>query len=167
MKDGKPTGISATAPFDASAAALCEGMAALLVRLAIVLCCVVFFLVTPIVLLIKFLRKKDKELSPFAFISNALLVSGTLLVINFVVFTLGLLENFSQTGPFVQSSIVASHVLINYALLALIIALFLASIYLYRKDKPEKKARIRYSTSAVLLASFILILWSWNYFTLM
>ena len=167
MEEGKSVALSMGTPFDATGASFTESTTFLIAGVILVVVCTVFFLVVPIVALVRFLRRKDKKLSRFAQVSNGLLLSGMLFVLNTVMFIINALKDFSPAGPFITSSVVAPHVLFNYILLTFTIALFVASVFLYRKDKPEKKRKILYFSTVSLLALFVTMLWHWNFFVFM
>jgi len=167
VEDGKPVGISMNSPFDASTASWGESMAALMLGAIVVVISLLFFVVAPLVVLIRYLRRKERGLSPFVRVSNGLLVSGMLLVFSVVALIMSVLANFSPVGPFVQSAVVNPFIWLNYALLVVIVALIIASLYFLGKEKVHPKRKVLYSVTLVLLVAFLIMLWQWNFLTLM
>jgi len=163
MENGRPAGISISAPFDATVQTFRQSMTAFVVSTAIVIISILFFLVMPIILLIKFLRKKDKKAPVFNYLSNGLLFIGTLFSLNFIV----LILTAAEANVFIQTSMIMPHVWINYILLALAIIMLLVSLMFLKRDKVAKKRKVLYFSTISLIALFTFVLWNWNYFVMM
>jgi hypothetical protein len=164
---GKVTGFSANAPFDAEVTSFRDSMPALILGVIVVVCTALFFAVAPLVMLVRYLRKRETSPVPFTRVSNGLLLSGTLLVANNLIFVASLLENFSPAGPFIQSSVVAPFVWLNYLVLAIVGVFLVTSLYLFRKGVVKAKRRVVYFVTIALLLLFTVVLYQWNFFTLM
>jgi CubicO group peptidase (beta-lactamase class C family) len=165
MEGDRPIALTVNSPFDATPATWSQGMPALLGGVILAVASIVFFLVASVVLLFKLVRNRGKKRSPFVRISNALVFSGLGLAISFILYLLTMLENFSETGPFIQTAGTAAFVWINYLLLAIVIGLLIASACFMRKEPVEKKRMLLYLVTVVLLAAFTALLASWSFFT--
>jgi len=166
MENGRPIGISLSAPFDATIATFGQSVAVLLVSVAAGAISIIFFLAMPIIILIKFLRKKE-EPSVFNRLSNALLLSGTMIVLNNIVLMIRALSDILNT----QTSMVTFHVWINYVLLALAVILLIASVVFLIRDKINVKLirsrKVIYFSTIFFMAIFLVVLWNWNFFVVM
>jgi len=160
MENGRPAGISISAPFDATVQTFRQSVTAFAVGMAIAVGGILFFLITPIILLIKFLRKKDKKTTVFNHLTNCLLFSGTLFALNFLVMIL----TAAEANVFIQTSMITPHVWVNYVLLALESILFIASLMFLKKAQKRKPL---YFSTVTVLALFIMMMWEWNYFVMM
>jgi len=160
MENGKPVGISTGSAFDATIQTFGQSMTALMGGLAIILSSLLFFFITPFIILVGFLRKKDKENVNSYHIFNGLLLSGTLLAINNIVLFLRLFA----AAPIIQTPLLVPHVWINYTLLILTGGLLVVSLVFFMRNNVGTKRKILYFSTISFLALFTFILWQWNFF---
>jgi len=166
MENGSPVGISMSAPFDATIETFSQSITSLAVNAIIAGISILFFLIMPIIILIGFLRKKDKKTSHFNHLSNGLLLSGTLLTINNILLILGMFGPLSvMIMP--TTTFVMSHVRINYIILAIAAILLIASILRWKKDEIENKRKAFYFSTIVFMALLSFVFWNWNLFVIM
>ena len=163
MENGKPVKLSMSAPFDATPQTFSQSMAVFAGNAVILAISVIFFLVMPIIILIGFLRKKQKDFSRFNCLSSALLFVGTLFTLNIIT----LILRVSAAVPFIQTSMITPHIWINYILLISAGILFAVSALFLRIEKIAKKRKILHFSTAFLLSLFVFVLWQWNYFVMM
>jgi len=162
MENGSPIGISMSAPFDATVQTFSQSTTALVCGAVIVVISALFFLIAPIAVFLKFLRKKEKGTTSFHFFSSSFLLSGTLLALNNLILFLRLGAN----APFIPSSMVNLHIWVSYILLALTSLFFLASLGVWRRDVITKKHKVFYLITVLVMALFVFVLNSWNFFVL-
>ena len=164
MEDGQPVRMSTSGVEDATPQTFSQSMAAFIGGMVIYWISVIFFLVTPIVLLVKFLRSKNKTTTPFNRISTALIISGTLIVINLIVYDI---RFFTQGFPFLSTAVIIPHIWINYVLTAISAVVLVVSIAFWNRGPVTTKRRVLYIASVTFLTLKLFILWQWNYFVMM
>jgi len=164
MENGQPVRISTSGSFDATPQTFSQSMAAFIGGSVIAYGSFVFFLIAPIVVLVKRLRRKTAGTSPFSRINNGLLFCGMLLGVNFLVSEMRMIAALSSGD--LHSSIVVPHIWINYVLLALSAALFVVSLVFFAKSEIATKRRVFYFSTVGVLASFLFVLWQWNFFVM-
>jgi len=162
MENGRVVHVSVGNGFDMTPLPRGRGMPALIGSLAVVIGGTLFFLITPIILLIRFLRKKEKAIPRFNLFSNGLLLCGTLLVLNHLVFlvrigVINMYRSFTEMLP---------HVWVNYALLVLAILLFLASMLSLWGNGVGGKRKFLHGATVSVMALRLVVLGSWNFFAL-
>ena len=164
MDGGRPVLLALGNGFDLTPLPRGRGMPVLIGSLAATAIGMVFFLVMPVVLLIMFLRKKDKAIARFNFFSNGLMLCGTLAALNLGLFGLrgGVINNFRTFAE------LAPHVWANYALLALSVPLLVASVVFLIREHARVSARreVLFSVTVSLLALMFVVLRDWNFFAL-
>jgi len=74
---------------------------------------------------------------------------------------------FLSSVMFVQTSTIIPHVWINYILLVLLALLLIVSLVFWKKGEVAIKRRGLYFLTLAFLASFVLVLWQWNFFVVM
>ena len=130
---------------------------------AVIIISVLFFAVCPIVLLISSIKRKrtntvsDKK---NVYVFNALVLSGTALLINNGILILPKLMSF-----FTRSSQINPLITANYILAAISSVLLITGLFSLSKQ-PSKTKKIWFAAAAAVLISFISVLASWNMFTL-
>ncbi|MCL2588819.1 MAG: hypothetical protein FWD84_05360, partial [Oscillospiraceae bacterium] len=110
-----------------------------------------------------FLRKKEKGTPLFHHFSNGFLLSGTLLALNNILFIL----RVGASAPFIPTSMITPHVLINYILSALTGVFFLASLVVWKRDVLTPRRKRLFVLTTVFAGFFIAILLHWNLFVFM
>ncbi|MCL2567814.1 MAG: beta-lactamase family protein [Oscillospiraceae bacterium] len=163
MENGSPVGISIRGPFDATVQTFGQSVTALLISAVVAAISILFFLIAPIVVFIGFLRKREKGTSLFHHLSNGFLLSGTALALNNLILFL----RMGASIPFVPTSMVTPHTWMNYILLALTGAFFLASLLVWKRDVITTKRRVLYVLTVIFTALFAVFLWHWNLFVFM
>lgn len=125
-----------------------------------------FFLIFPVVLLITFLigRKKNVERTRFHSLSSCFLFSGSLLVLNNLIFLVRFIMISMTTPP--TTAAFTIHIWINYIIAGLSLALFILSCVQLQKLKAQIRARrkVLFLITTFLYITLILILISWNFF---
>ena len=163
MENGRPIGVSPSGPFDATSQTLAQSMPALLGQAIIAVISMIFFLlVAPIIILVKFLRKKAGKASAFNHLSNGLWLAGALLVLNSLV----LIIRIGAVAPFISAQLVNMHIWLNYLLAALIGILLVASLVSWRKNLAKASHKVFYFLTIVMVMLFVIVLGVWNFFVL-
>jgi len=164
MENSRPIRISTSWGFDAIPQTFMQSATAMWGSMIINFVIAVFFMITSIIVFIRFIRKKG-QLNPFTHLSNGLIFCGLLLGINFLA-----LEARYMTMPapsFMPLNFATPHVLINWVLLIVIAVLFVASVLFWKKDAIATRRRVLYSSAVAALTLFLVILWQWNFFVIM
>ena len=151
MEDGVPVQIIAASGGDFTSLPAGRTMPFLIISLISASISIVFFLVMPIILFILFIvrRKKQIERTQFDRFSVGFLLSGSLLVLNNLVFLL-----FGMPV----------HVWINYMLAVIVILLFAGSLWSWHTGKIRIKQRVLFAITTVFTILFSFILHSWGFF---
>jgi hypothetical protein len=125
---------------------------------------IMFFLISPIVLFILFLknRKKDVVGTRFHIFSSCFLLSGTLLALNNVIFFSRFASTFTPA-----SATLAPHIWINYIIAVLSILLFAVSLIFLRGLEIRLRRKVFYGITSFFTAVLILALNSLNFFVLL
>ena len=128
---------------------------------------ILFFLITPIVLLLRFIIRRRKGITStgFSLAVGGLLTTGALVAINNIVWFLRVTAvNFMGSA-----SDFAFHVLINYALVGLSVVMLVLAAFFLNKDKAEvkTKSKVFFGVTAVLSVFFALVLQYWNFFVIL
>ncbi|MBP1995519.1 serine hydrolase domain-containing protein [Paenibacillus eucommiae] len=136
----------------------------LIIYLIVAVIAIAFFLLTPVVLLIRWLLRKRKGITTSSTANRlfaALIVFGTALVLNVLFMLWSFVINQSETA--VQLNI---GVLVNWVLAILAILLLVVSSQKSR-EAPQSRGQkwFRLVTTEILL-SFLFILYDWNFFHL-
>ena len=162
MENGRVVHVSVGNGFDMTPLPRGRGMPALIGSLAVVIISTLFFLIMPIIILIRFLRKKEKAVPQFNLLSNGLLLCGTLIVLNNLIclVRLAVINNYRS---FLE---IVPHVWVNYALLAFASLLFLASLLSLPGNKIGGKRKFLHGATASVMTLLIVVLGSWNFFAL-
>jgi len=165
-----PEGRILMGAFSAERQTFRQSMPFFIVCMAVVLISALFFLITPVILLFRFLlalraahvKSKDKTTSTFNYLSNGLLIVGTLFSLNYIFSVL----RVAEANVFMQTSIVTPHIWLNYILLVIAIALIVASQMRLKKDNITLMGKKYYYLIVSLLAFFTLVMLNWNYFVM-
>jgi len=163
MDGGRVVHVATGNGFDLTPLPQGRGIPALIGSLAVAAIGAIFFIVAPVILLIIFLRKKDKTVPRFNFSSNGLMLCGTLLASNFLLLISRIVINMPRT--FAE---IVPHVWANYALLVLAAPLLAASAVSLAKGWAQVSARrkVLYGATVSLLALMLVVLRDWNFFAL-
>jgi len=165
MEDGSPVQIHIGNGFDLVSLPTGRTIPFLITSLALVILSVAFFLVTPIVLVVAFLknRKKQTVRTLFDHFTTGFLLSGTLFALNFFVLFIRYGAN-----PYRSVTEIAPHIWFNYIAVALSILLFSGTIWTWRKtEQITTKRKVFFIVTTVLATLFIFVLHNWNFFTLL
>jgi len=160
MEGGQPILLSMRGSVDATPMTFGQSMMVLTLGMAVTWGGAVFFLISVLVVLIKFLRRKE-AVTTFHHLSNGLLVCGLLFGINLIIADTRLLAGVA-TG--LHSYMFAPHIWLNYILLAVATVLLVASAVFFVKNTVATTRKILYFISMLLLSLFVFCLWQWNYF---
>jgi hypothetical protein len=125
---------------------------------------IMFFLISPIVLFILFLknRKKDVVRTRFHLLSSCFLLSGTLLALNNTIFFSRFASTFTPA-----SAPLAPHIWINYVIAVLSVLLFAVSLIFLRRAEIRVRRKVFYGITSFFTAVLILVLNSLNFFVLL
>ncbi|MBT2289529.1 beta-lactamase family protein [Paenibacillus albidus] len=124
-----------------------------------------FFVLTPFVLLIRWLLRRKKGLSPLGAAHRlfaAVTLCGTALSLNAIVLLLNVIGNEYLTARQLNAGIILNWILAGLA--GLLLVLFILKSRKLKLPKSQKVFRI---AGSALLVSFILLLANWNFFHLM
>lgn len=162
MEDGVPVGISLSAPFDATRQTFTQSLLFVIISEGIMALSGLFFFVMTIIILVKYLRKKE-EASSFRRLSNGLVLSGALLSANTGVMIVRMILN--PMG--VQTSMVTFHAWFTWVFAAAAIALMVASVLFFTKNKIDRSRKIIYFSSVAVMVIYLVFLWNGNMFVIM
>ncbi|MCL1882881.1 MAG: beta-lactamase family protein [Defluviitaleaceae bacterium] len=120
---------------------------------------ILLFLIFPVILLISYLlnRKKGFVSTRFHLLSNCFLMTGTLLLLNNLIFIVRVLISM-------ESAIVNTHILLNYIFSGVSILLFISSLFYLRAGEIRKRRKVLFGLTAFCTALLIFILIYWNLF---
>ena len=170
MEDGRPVHVHIPNAFDMTPLPQGRTMPFLIAYLIIAIVSALFFVIMPIVLLVRFLVRKIRgkatsNQTKFRFFNVALLVSGLVILLNNVMAAMTGLANYSVF----TSAALNPHIMANYFLAGLSAILLLVSIFFFRKEIGDIriKSRVFYGVTAALLVLFIFTLQNWNFFVLL
>jgi len=160
MDNDRPVHVAVGNGFDLTPLPPGRGTFVLTGSLAIVVGSAVFFLLAPVIMLIMFLRKKEKHIPKFHLLGNGLLFCGTLLVLNNLIC---LMRGHSQM--FRSFAEIAPHVWANYALLIFAVLLTSASVVFLagKRMRISKKRKAFYAITTILMALLFVVLHNWNF----
>lgn len=139
-----------------------RSLPALMSYLVLAMTAIVFFLLTPFVLLIRRLlgkRKGSQSASTASHLLMAVMLSGTLLVINILYLLVNAMINENVTVGQMNVSIV-----LNWVLTIIAAALFVLSIFKGRHQVLSKRHKGFRIVLGVLFTSFALLLANWHFF---
>ncbi|MCL2572997.1 MAG: beta-lactamase family protein [Defluviitaleaceae bacterium] len=126
-----------------------------------------FFLIMPIILLISFFAGKKKgivvEHTHFGLASNTFLLSGTLIVVNNLLFGLHMLIDFWRAATVAA---LVPHIWANIIIAGLAVVLFVASLLTLRGTKIRTRRKVMFITTSCIMGFMLLALWHWNFFAL-
>jgi len=134
---------------------------------AIMLISLLFFLITPIIILISLLRNKKKGIknTHFKLFNIGLLLSGTLLIFNNLIclvriFTSIIIPSKAELAP---------HIWINYIIVVLSVFMLVGSIIYLGKEKEliTTKNKAFFFATTALIALTIFVLHNWNFFVIL
>ena len=163
MEDGRPVQIhGVTIIMDVIEISQFRSTANLVASAAVALVGILFFLVTPIVLLVNFLRnrKKGTELSTFRLLRNGMIISGMLLVTN----ALASIVRILIIDMFRTSAEIAPHIWLNYVITILATVLCIGAIACLVKEKVALCSKIVYFAATGLIMALVLVMVNWNFF---
>jgi len=165
MEGGRPAFISVGNGFDMTALPSGRRTPALAGSLIVVVVAVVFFTVMPVMLLVRFLRKRRKAgkqaISRFNVFATGLLLCGTLLVVNNLVCIARIMVLMFR--PFAE---MLPHVWANYVLLVASGLLFVASLLSLRREQVGTGRKVMHGVTALVLTLLFVVLGDWNFFVL-
>jgi len=157
--NGRPYQMHIGNGFDFSRLPPGRGMFALTVYGVLAVVNVLFFLITPFVLLIKFLRNRNNSAG---LLINAFVLSGTLLVLNNLV----CVARFAMQN-FRSATEMAPHIWINYVLVLLAALLFCFNARHIVKLDMRLENKVIFALASVSLAVFAFILNNWNFLSIL
>lgn len=165
MEDGSPTLLHMRNANDHLPRSSFRSTASLVSSTIIVVVTLPFFLITPLVLLVSFLRNRKKGIKPSRFnkFNHGLLLCGTLLVLNNLISLVRILV----INMFRTTSEMIPHVWINYVLVGLSALLFIGSLFALRKEEIKTRSKVFYVITTLFMALLIFVLHSWNFFVML
>jgi len=170
MENGSVTHIHVPNSFDITPLPQGRTMPFLIAYLVVLVASVVFFVVMPIVILVRFLVRKIKgttadNQTKFRFFSVGLLILGLVILVNNI---LGAMTGVANYGIFTSAGL-NPHIIANYIFAGISAIVFLVSIFFFHKEIGEikTKSKVLYGITAALLALFIFTLHNWNFFALL
>jgi CubicO group peptidase (beta-lactamase class C family) len=163
MEDGQPVRISTSDNIDYTLQTFGQSQTAFMLGMALYWGSAIFFLVMPIALLIVFLIKRNRESSVFNRLSTGLLLCGTFLALNWIIYDV----RFFAEEPFIQTTTLIPHTWIGYIVSALSVVVLVASILFFIKDSVTTKRKVLYVSTVTALVLHLFVLWQWNYFVML
>jgi len=124
-----------------------------------------FFLIAPLTLFILFLirRKNKKVRTRFDYFCTGFLLSGTLLILNFLMLFARIVINLFRTA-----AEIAPHIWINYVLAGFVVLLLAGTLWSWRTiGEAQTKRKGLFIVTAVFMALLIFLLHNWNFFVLL
>ena len=163
MENGRPVAISKTGATDATIQTFRQKMSTLIGSAIIAGLCALFFLLMPIILLIRFfIRKTKTKATLFHYLSNGLLMVGTLLSISAGILVLIARDHGSR----LNSNTIAPFIWTNYLLLIFAAILFVASLITLAKHQVAFRRKLLHYSTVSILPVLIIVLWWWNFFVM-
>jgi len=134
--------------------------------LGVVIASVLFLLITPIVLVVKAIRKKKRDEmvsnKDFARWQLATTLAGLAIILNNVIGAVRFLAN--QWEMLVSG--INEHFILNYIFAIAILIFSLLALLSLKKGNVKLKSKLTFGVSTVLILLFIVVLINWNFFVL-
>ena len=130
---------------------------------------VIFFVVMPIVALIRFVvrkvRKTADNQTKFRYFGVGLLILGLVILVNNI---MGAMTGIATNGAFTSAGL-NFHIIANWVFAGVSAVVFIMSIFFFRKEIDEitTKSKVFYGVTSALLALFIFTLHNWNFFAVL
>lgn len=164
MSDGKVVRLSKGKATDVLPLEPSRSVPVLITYLVIASITIVFFLIAPLVMLIRWFLRKRKGISSSSTAKRlfaAAMVCGTALVLNVMFLLLNVISNQNVTAN--QMNV---EIKMNWILAALAVLLLVMSILKGRQHPQSKGQKIFQTAAAILLILFVFLLADWNFFHL-
>lgn len=163
MENGQPVGVSLRGTNSATVHAPSMFESVISVgSLLVMLVGVIFFMIMPIIVGVKFFRKRGKDFAYFSLLINGVMTCGVLFAINLIMLMLRLGAGI----PFIETATITPHIWINYILLVFFVVLFIVSLVFFKKQNIATNCKIFYFSTVAFLALFVLSLWGGNFFVI-
>jgi len=165
MEDGKAVQIHAGNGSDLLAREQFRSSNSLIISSLAIVLTGLFFLLAPIVLLVKAVRRKKKGIlsTRFERMKTGLILSGSLLFLNNLI----ALARILLINMFRTSAEMAPHIWMNYALAGLSVFFFIGSFMAMKKSSNILRGKLAYVLSGLLVAFLIAVLQHWNFFVIL
>jgi len=163
VENGEIVGLSMSGPFDLTVETFGQSMTAFMINASILGIITLFFLVMSIIVFIRFLQRRGSGTSTFTHLSNGLMLGGALIGLNYLLAVFRL----ATSAPFIATSMVMTHVWINYILVALACILLIVSLVILAKQQVRTGRKVLFVLTVVFLAMLIFVLWNFNFFVIM
>jgi len=166
LENGKATHIIVGHGMDLSALPQGKTMPFLIGNISLLLCSILFFIIAPIIAIVKVLKNRKKLLNSqnkhFDLSNLILLLCGTATIFNNMICLVRILiiNNFRT---FAEMKV---HILLNYALLAATIISIIISFVFLRRGKISNMCKFIYIITIILLIALFTLLIGWNFFSI-
>ena len=167
MENGVPVHIYATGA-DFTALPAGRTMPFLVFYLGVVVVSLLFFLISLIVMLVKFvvrkIKSKESDKTKFRFFTIGIMLCGLVMLVNSI---LSVVLGF---GTFVFSaSSINPHVWVNYLLAGISALLFIGSILVFLREREVVRTRnkVLHGVAITLLVLLVFALHNWNFFVML
>ena len=163
MENGKPVQIMIGNGMDMSDFSPNRPALYLMISAVVLIACVLFFLISPVGMIISSKRRKKKNTiisKPFARIQTALTLSGMALLLNNIIMILLMLSN-----PMIRYAQITPFVIISYIITALSALLLVLGFVNLKKETTTPQKRY-FVITGVLMILFVLLLINWNVFVI-
>lgn len=166
LKDGKVSQINVGHGQDLSALPKGRTMPFLIFSLIVLLCSILYFVISPIIMAVKMMKSRRKGLSKqekyFNLFRFILILSGTFTVINNLICVARILiiNNFRT---FAEMKL---HIILNYILVIPIVLSLGAIVYFFTKSKSITKQKVSTIITSILVFALFVLLIGWNFFKL-
>jgi len=161
MENGQPIGVSLRGTNSATIQSL--GILDSIFGTVLMLASVIFFLVMPLIIFVKFLRRRGKDSTHFSLLTSGLLACGMLLVVSWIMLSVRMLA----AVPFIFTAMVTPHIWLNYILLAVSLVLLVTSLVFLKKGEVATRLKALYISTIVFLVMFVIVLWDGNLLVMM
>ncbi|WP_433945992.1 serine hydrolase domain-containing protein [Paenibacillus sp. SN-8-1] len=164
MSDGKVVRLSKGIATDLVPLPPGRSLPALISYLALAVLDILFFVIAPAVLLVRwlFIRKKGKGISasnPSGRWTTVTLICGAAVALNSVALLMNAIGNQDVTEPQLNTGI-----MVNWILAVLAELLLVTSIYKSRRQSRTRRQKWMQMTTALLINSFLILLYNWHFF---
>ncbi|GIP20709.1 serine hydrolase [Paenibacillus sp. J22TS3] len=164
MQNGKVVRLSKGRATDIVPLGSGRAVPALLAYAAIAVTDMLFFLIAPLVLLVRWFLRKRKgrgSSSPVERLIQGVILCGSIIVINVLILLANVMFNQDVTAAQLNTGIV-----INWILAVLADLLLVYSVYIGRKSAQSKHLSSLQIITAVIINSYLILLLNWHFFHL-
>ena len=166
MENGRPVQVHVGNIHDFIEISTMRPVPRLVIGLVLAVMSILFFLIAPIVLLVRFWlnRKRSKEngtkWSHFMLFRNAMLLCCTVVVVN----NLTSLVRILVIRLFRTSAEIAPHIWVNHIFIGIAVLMCAGAALMLRRENNEAQGKVLYFVITAMWAALIFVLADWNFF---